>query len=79
MKVVAVAPCQCHSPPAMTITSPGRMRISGPPRDWTNPVLRRPVHWNPPSFIDGRDGLEQLPTFTVRVEASVVRVELSDE
>ena len=37
MNVVAVAPCQCHSSGGVTITSPGRMRTSGPPRACTQP------------------------------------------
>src|SRR6478609_8518889 len=37
MKWSGAAPCQCHSPGGVTITSPARMRISGPPRAWTKP------------------------------------------
>src|SRR5712691_6865159 len=37
MAVVAVAPCQCFSPGANQITSPGRISSIGPPQRWTRP------------------------------------------
>src|SRR5437867_7452251 len=37
MKWSGAAPCQCHSPPRMWMTSPGRMVTTGSPRDWTRP------------------------------------------
>src|SRR6266496_1242862 len=37
MAVVGVAPCQCFSPGANQITSPGRISSIGPPQRWTRP------------------------------------------
>ena len=37
MAVVEVAPCQCFSPGAIQITSPGRIASTGPPHVWAQP------------------------------------------